>query len=70
MDHLINVAETATVTHSECQIYLEILFSIFLEAKTTLYGAKKEKKQKKQAHWDMMKWIVNFIEKNKEKWEY
>ena len=30
---------------------------------------RKARKKKKQEHWAMMKWIVNFIDENKENWE-
>ena len=30
---------------------------------------KKRRKEKKEKHWDMMKWVVAFIDENKEAWD-
>ena len=30
---------------------------------------KKERKGKKEAHWAMMKWVVNYIDENQEDWD-
>ena len=32
-------------------------------------AAKLEKKKRKLAHWEMMKWVISFIEENKERWD-
>ena len=28
-----------------------------------------ERKKRRQKHWDMMKWVVQFIDDNKERWD-
>ena len=39
------------------------------ERKETQRKDQKRRKEAKEKHWGMMKWVVSFIEQNKEEWD-